>query len=49
MESFCNACGLETSLDERGNKVLPTKQPAFNHPKAGYEKYGFSGLENICR
>lgn len=49
VESFCNACGLETSLDEQGNKVLPTKQPAFEHPKAGYGKYGFSGLENICR
>ncbi|KAF8028157.1 hypothetical protein BT93_E0922 [Corymbia citriodora subsp. variegata] len=49
VESFCNACGLETSLDEQGNKVLPTKQPAFNHPKAGYGEYGFSGLENICR
>ncbi|XP_056164510.1 SAC3 family protein C isoform X1 [Syzygium oleosum] len=49
VESFCNACGLETSIDEQGNKVLPTKQPAFNHPKAGHETYGFSGLENICR
>ncbi|KAK9170567.1 hypothetical protein Syun_002707 [Stephania yunnanensis] len=26
MESFCHACGLETSMDEAGNKLLPTKQ-----------------------
>ncbi|PKI68746.1 SAC3 family protein C [Punica granatum] len=40
-ESFCNACGLEISIDNHGNKMLPTKQSTFSRPKAGFGNYGF--------
>ncbi|KAG6631928.1 hypothetical protein I3843_Q059300 [Carya illinoinensis] len=43
--SFCNACGLETCIDEVGNKFLPTKQTTFCCPKGGFQSYGFTGLE----
>ncbi|KAK7314053.1 hypothetical protein VNO77_39261 [Canavalia gladiata] len=45
LESFCNSCGLETCTDESGNKLLPTKQTTFNHPKSGFQNYSFLGLQ----
>ncbi|KAJ6944934.1 hypothetical protein NC651_000079 [Populus alba x Populus x berolinensis] len=29
LEVLCNACGLQTSADDLGNKSLPTKQTTF--------------------
>ncbi|KAL5733780.1 hypothetical protein ACOSQ2_033472 [Xanthoceras sorbifolium] len=49
VELFCNSCGLETSMDEVGNKVLPTKQASFCHPKGGSQRYSFLGLEQFDR
>lgn len=37
LETFCNTCGLRTSQDDMGNKVLPTKQTGFSHPKEGFQ------------
>ncbi|KMS98208.1 hypothetical protein BVRB_4g094720 [Beta vulgaris subsp. vulgaris] len=45
LETFCNACGLETSEDDMGNKVLPTKQTGFSHPKGGFQCYSFVWFE----
>ncbi|KAI4323626.1 hypothetical protein L6164_023218 [Bauhinia variegata] len=45
--SLCNACGLETCTDESGNKLLPTKQTTFCHPKGGFQSYSFLGLEEF--
>ncbi|KAL2942953.1 SAC3 family protein C [Bienertia sinuspersici] len=45
LESFCNASGLQTSHDDVGNKVLPTKQTGFSHPKGGFQCNVFSWLE----
>ncbi|RDX82966.1 SAC3 family protein C, partial [Mucuna pruriens] len=45
LESFCNYCSLETSTDESGNKLLPTKQTTFSHPKGGFQSYSFLGLQ----
>ncbi|WKA01831.1 hypothetical protein VitviT2T_020088 [Vitis vinifera] len=39
VESFCNACGLETSTGERGNKFLSTKQTNFHYPKEVFPSY----------
>lgn len=47
MESFCNSYGLETSVDETGNKVLPSKQTTFCKPKEGFHNYEFLGLEKF--
>lgn len=47
MESFCNACGLETCTDEEGNKLLPMKQTTFCRPKGGFMRYGFLGLDQF--
>lgn len=50
MESLCNACGLETSTDESGNKLLLTKQTTFCSPKEeGFQSYGFLGLQEFER
>ncbi|KAK2634459.1 hypothetical protein Ddye_029251 [Dipteronia dyeriana] len=49
VELFCNSCGLETSMDEVGNKVLRTKQATFCRPKGGSQRYSFLGLENFDR
>ncbi|XP_042479964.1 SAC3 family protein C isoform X5 [Macadamia integrifolia] len=49
MESLCNACGLETSIDKVGNKFLPTKQATFHPPKGGFQNYSFLGLEKLQR
>lgn len=45
VESFCKACSLEICTDEFGNKLLPTKQTSFCHPKEGFQNYSFLGLE----
>ncbi|KAL5568381.1 hypothetical protein UlMin_024956 [Ulmus minor] len=47
LESFCSACGLETSTDEEGNKLLPSKQTTFSHPKGGFQRHSFCGLERF--
>ncbi|XP_056683700.1 SAC3 family protein C isoform X6 [Spinacia oleracea] len=47
LESFCNACGLHTSQDDMGNKVLPTKQTGFSHPKGGFQCNVFQWLELV--
>lgn len=47
VESFCNACGLETSTDERGNKFLSTKQTNFHYPKEVFPSYCLLGLEHF--
>ncbi|XP_054813413.1 SAC3 family protein C-like isoform X1 [Prosopis cineraria] len=49
LESICNACGLEIRTDEAGNKVLPTKQTTFCHPKGEFQRYTFLGLEEFER
>ncbi|KAK7256933.1 hypothetical protein RIF29_30541 [Crotalaria pallida] len=49
LESFCNSCGLETCSDESGNKLLPTKQATFSHPKDGFQSYSFLGLQEYER
>ncbi|KAH1217397.1 SAC3 family protein C [Glycine max] len=49
LESFCNHCGLETGTDESGNKLLPTKQTTFGHPKGGFQRYSFLGLQEYER
>ncbi|XP_021639406.2 SAC3 family protein C isoform X2 [Hevea brasiliensis] len=49
LEQFCNACGLETSTDEMGNKSLPTKQTTFCVPKGGFQSSNFPGLEQFER
>ncbi|KAG4959991.1 hypothetical protein AAZX31_U004000 [Glycine max] len=49
LESFCNHCGLETGTDESGNKLLPTKQTTFSHPKGGFQRYSFLGLQEYER
>ncbi|KAL2326242.1 hypothetical protein Fmac_025300 [Flemingia macrophylla] len=49
LDSFCNYCGLETCTDESGNKLLPTKQTTFNHPKGGFQNYSFLGLQEYER
>ncbi|CAO2833098.1 unnamed protein product [Amaranthus hypochondriacus] len=41
LETFCNACGLQTSQDDMGNKVLPTKQSGFSQPKGGFQCNNF--------
>ncbi|GMN55689.1 hypothetical protein TIFTF001_024793 [Ficus carica] len=52
VESFCNACGLETCIDEDGNKLLPMKQTTFSRPKEGSGTLGANadasrvGLQN---
>lgn len=45
LEYLCNACGLETSQDDVGNKFLPTKQTGFCYPKGGFQYHDFSWLE----
>ncbi|KAK7343017.1 hypothetical protein VNO80_25978 [Phaseolus coccineus] len=45
LESFCLSCGLEICTDESGNKLLPTKQTTFSHPKGGFQSYSFLGLQ----
>ncbi|KAL6328021.1 hypothetical protein AAG906_033285 [Vitis piasezkii] len=47
VESFCNACGLETSTGERGNKFLSTKQTNFHYPKEVFPSYCLLGLEHF--
>ncbi|XP_024018091.1 SAC3 family protein C isoform X3 [Morus notabilis] len=47
VESFCNACGLETCTDEEGNKLLPMKQTTFCRPKGGFMRYGLMGLDQF--
>ncbi|GMG99525.1 hypothetical protein Nepgr_001365 [Nepenthes gracilis] len=47
LESLCNACGLETSVDDMGSKVLPTKQTSFCHPQGDFQNYAFVGLEEL--
>ncbi|XP_027354120.1 SAC3 family protein C isoform X4 [Abrus precatorius] len=49
LESFCNSCGLETCTDASGNKLLPTKQTTFSHPKGGFQSYSFLGLQEFER
>lgn len=49
VELFCNACGLQTCTDEVGNKLLPTKQTTFCHPKGGLQNYSFLGLKQLER
>ncbi|TKY68408.1 germinal-center associated nuclear protein [Spatholobus suberectus] len=49
LESFCDSCGLETCTGESGNKLLPTKQTTFNHPKGGLQGYSFFGLQEYER
>lgn len=49
LESLCHSCGLETCTDESGNKSLPTKQSTFSHPKGGFQKYSFLGLQEYER
>nr|AFK36854.1 unknown [Medicago truncatula] len=49
LESFCHSCGLETCTDESGNKLLHTKQTTFSHPKSGFQKYSFLGLQDYER
>ncbi|KAI9157679.1 hypothetical protein LWI28_026226 [Acer negundo] len=49
VELFCNSCGLETSMDEVGNKVLQTKQATFCRPKGGSQRYSFLGSEQFDR
>ncbi|GAB2246606.1 hypothetical protein Droror1_Dr00002099 [Drosera rotundifolia] len=49
LEYFCGLCGLETSVDEVGNRVLPLKQTSFSHPKGGLNTYDYSGLEQLMR
>ncbi|XVF00135.1 hypothetical protein REPUB_Repub03eG0258900 [Reevesia pubescens] len=44
-ESFCHACGLETSSDGGGNKLLPTKQTTFSIPKGSFQSYSLLGLQ----
>ncbi|XP_071934299.1 SAC3 family protein C-like isoform X1 [Coffea arabica] len=39
VESFCNECGLETSSDEVGKRILAPKQSSFFHPRKGFQKY----------
>ncbi|XP_014513805.1 SAC3 family protein C isoform X1 [Vigna radiata var. radiata] len=45
LESFCHSCGLEICTDESGNKLLPTKQTTFSHPKGRFQSYSFLGLQ----
>ncbi|CAL0328793.1 unnamed protein product [Lupinus luteus] len=45
LETFCKSCGLETCTDESGNKLLPTKQETFSHPKGGFQIYSFLGFQ----
>ncbi|KAE9620862.1 hypothetical protein Lalb_Chr01g0007531 [Lupinus albus] len=45
LETFCKSCGLETCTDESGNKLLPTKQETFSHPKGGFQTYSFLGFQ----
>ncbi|OIV99078.1 hypothetical protein TanjilG_32337 [Lupinus angustifolius] len=45
LETFCKSCGLETCTDESGNKLLPTKQDTFSHPKGGFQIYSFLGFQ----
>ncbi|XP_027908853.1 SAC3 family protein C isoform X2 [Vigna unguiculata] len=45
LESFCHYCGLEICTDESGNKLLPTKQTTFSHPKGRFQSYSFLGLQ----
>ncbi|KAK2354251.1 SAC3/GANP/Nin1/mts3/eIF-3 p25 family [Trifolium repens] len=49
LESLCHSCGLETYTDEFGNKLLHTKQTSFSHPKGGFKKYTFLGLQDYER
>ncbi|KAL5061936.1 hypothetical protein RYX36_023673 [Vicia faba] len=49
LESFCHSCGLETCIDESGNKLLQTKQTTFSPPKGGFQKYSFLGLQDYER
>nr|KYP41627.1 80 kDa MCM3-associated protein [Cajanus cajan] len=49
LESLCNYCGLETCSDESGNKLLPTKQTTFSHPKDRFQSYSFLGLQEYER
>ncbi|KAL6328019.1 hypothetical protein AAG906_033283 [Vitis piasezkii] len=41
VESFCNACGLETKDREWGNKFLSTKQTNFHYPKEVFPSYAW--------
>ncbi|OMO49413.1 SAC3/GANP/Nin1/mts3/eIF-3 p25 [Corchorus capsularis] len=41
LESFCHACGLETSSDGDGNKSLPTKQTTFCNPREVFKATSF--------
>ncbi|WOK99066.1 SAC3 family protein C isoform X2 [Canna indica] len=36
LEDLCHVCGLETSTDETGTKILPVKQTTFCLPKSGF-------------
>ncbi|KAL4203552.1 hypothetical protein AMTRI_Chr01g128550 [Amborella trichopoda] len=45
LESLCSGCGLLTSTDEAGRKVIPAKQTGFTLPQGGLQKYSFPGLE----
>ncbi|XP_004514308.1 SAC3 family protein C isoform X1 [Cicer arietinum] len=49
LELLCHSCGLETCTDESGNKLLHTKQTTFSHPKGGFQKYSFLGLQDYGR
>ncbi|KAK4770583.1 hypothetical protein SAY87_031115 [Trapa incisa] len=45
VESLCNACSLDVTVDNGGNKILPTKQANFSHPKTGFDNYSFPYLK----
>ncbi|KAK9214727.1 hypothetical protein WN944_006726 [Citrus x changshan-huyou] len=49
VELFCNAYGLQTCIDEVGNKLLPTKQTTFCRPKGGLQNYSFLGFQQLGR
>ncbi|WCJ39245.1 SAC3 family protein C [Euphorbia peplus] len=49
LQVLCNACGLEISIDEAGNKLLPTKQSTFCIPKGGLQSSEFPGIDQFER
>ncbi|KAI5681051.1 hypothetical protein M9H77_02278 [Catharanthus roseus] len=49
VESFCNDCGLETSVGEAGTRYLPTKQTSFCYPKKRCQKYYPLDSERLLR
>lgn len=45
VEYFCISCGLETSIDDAGNKVLPNKQASFCQPTGPLKNIPLLSLE----